>query len=129
MFGRLGYYFNTGGESETGHANQRSIDYWTPDNTDAYWQKPLLAEANSGSADQFSGLLGYQKASFIKMRNISIGWNVPRKWIQKATLKNLKVYAQAINPFSIYQSIDGFDLDTGRTYSNRSFAFGLEVGF
>jgi TonB-linked SusC/RagA family outer membrane protein len=129
MFGRLGYYFNTGGESETGHSNQRSIDYWTPDNTDAYWQKPLLAEANSGSADQFSGLLGYQKASFIKMRNISIGWNVPRKWIQKATLKNLKVYAQAINPFSIYQSIDGFDLDTGRTYSNRSFAFGLEVGF
>lgn len=129
MIARLGYTFNTGGESMTAHANQRELDYWTPDNTGAYWQKPLLASAASGSADQFSGLLGYQDASFIKMRNISLGWNMPRQWLAKAGVKHLKIYAQAINPFSIYQSIDGFDLDTGKTYYNRSFAFGLELGF
>ena len=25
--------------------------------------------------------------------------------------------------------VDGFDLDTGHTYFNRSFVFGLEIGF
>jgi hypothetical protein len=54
---------------------------------------------------------------------------MPRQWLAKAGVKHLKIYAQAINPFSIYQSIDGFDLDTGKTYYNRSFAFGLELGF
>lgn len=113
----------------TAHANQRKVDYWTPTNTGAYYQKPILGQASAGATDSFAGLLQYQDGGFIKMRNISIGYNFPRRLIEKATLKNLKVYAQCINPFDIYQAVDGFDLDTGNTYFNRSFAFGLEVGF
>ena len=129
MFGRMGYMFNTGGEPETAHANQREIDYWTPTNTGAEYQKPILAQATSGSADDFSGFLGYKKASFIKVRNISLGYNLPKNIIRRASLSHAKVYAQMINPFSIKQSVDGFDLDTGRTIFNRSFVFGLELGF
>ncbi len=129
MLGRMGYMFNTGGEPETAHANQREIDYWTPSNTGAEWQKPILAQATSGSADQFSGYFGYKDASFIKVRNISLGYNLPKRIISKVNLSHLKVYAQAVNPFSLKQSVEGFDLDTGRTYYNRSFVFGLEFGF
>ena len=109
--------------------NQREVDYWTPDNTDAYYQKPILAQATSGSADDFSGLLAYRDAAFIKIRNISLGYNFPKKLTTKMHLGHLKIYAQAVNPGSLYQSIDGFDLDTGHTYFNRSFVFGLELGF
>ncbi|MCI8999091.1 MAG: TonB-dependent receptor [Muribaculaceae bacterium] len=129
MVGRLGYKVNKGLEAMTAHANQRKVDYWTPTNTGAYYQKPILGQASAGATDSFAGLLQYQDGGFIKMRNISIGYNFPRRLIEKATLKNLKVYAQCINPFDIYQAVDGFDLDTGNTYFNRSFAFGLEVGF
>ncbi len=129
MFGRMGYMFNTGGEAETAHNNQREIDYWTPTNTGAEYQMPILAQATSGSADSFSGNLGFKKASFLKVRNISLGYNLPKSLLSKATLSHAKIYAQVINPFSLKQSIDGFDLDTGRTYFNRSFVFGLEVGF
>ena len=90
---------------------------------------PILAQATSGSADTFSGKLGYKKASFIKVRNISLGYNLPKSLISKATLTHVKAYAQVINPFSLKQSINGFDLDSGRTYFNRSFVFGLELGF
>ena len=129
MYGRMGYMFSTGGEAQTSHGNQREIDYWRPDNTDADWQMPIQAQATSGSGDTFSGLLGYRKASFLKVRNISLGYNFDSKLIKQAGLSHAKVYAQVINPFSIHQSIDGYDLDTGRTYFNRSFVFGLEVGF
>ena len=72
MFGRMGYMFNTGGEAQTAHGNQREIDYWTPTNTGADYQKPILGQATSGSKDDFSSLLGYQKASFLKQgRNIA----------------------------------------------------------
>ena len=129
MFGRMGYMFNTGGEAQTAHGNQREIDYWTPTNTGADYQKPILGQATSGSKDDFSSLLGYQKASFLKVRNISLGYNFPKNIIHKAGFNHLKAYAQVINPFSLKQSIYGFDLDTGRTIFNRSFVFGLEVGF
>ena len=129
MIGRMGYTFSTGGEAQTAHANQREIDYWTPQNTGAEWQKPILGQATSGSKDNFSSLLGFRDASFIKVRNISLGYNFPKSILKPATLSHAKVYAQVINPFSIHQSIAGFDLDTGRTYFNRSFVFGLEVGF
>ena len=129
IYGRLGYMFNTGGEMLSATANQRVVDYWTPDNTGAAYQKPILSMAAGGSADPYSGNLGYKNASFLKMRNISIGYNFPKKICQKLTMSHLKVYAQAINPFSIYNSVKDFDLDTGYTYFNRSFAFGVEIGF
>ena len=129
MFGRMGYMFNTGGEPETAHANQREIDYWTPDNTGAEYQKPILAQATSGSQDTFSGNLGMKKASFLKVRNISLGYSLPKQLLNQVSLSHAKIYAQVINPFSLKQSVNGFDLDTGRTYFNRSFVFGLEVGF
>lgn len=70
-----------------------------------------------------------KKASFLKVRNISLGYSLPKQVLNRVGFSHAKVYAQVINPFSLMQSIEGFDLDTGRTYFNRSFVFGLEVGF
>ncbi|MDR0939428.1 MAG: TonB-dependent receptor [Mediterranea sp.] len=129
MLGRMGYLVSTGGFAMTGRTNQSEVDYWRPDNTGAEYQKPILGEANSGSLDEFSGLLGFKEASFIKVRNISIGYNFSPKMLKKTPLSNCKLYAQVINPFDLYSSIDWYDLDTNKSYFNRSFVFGLEVSF
>ena len=129
IIGRLGYTFSTGGEALSATANQREVDYWTPENTGASYQKPILSMAADGSGDSYSKYIGFQKASFLKMRNISLGYNVPKNICKRFSLQNLKIYAQCVNPFSIYDSVEGFDLDTGKTYFNRSFSFGLEIGF
>lgn len=128
LYSRMGYMVSLGGEALTAHANQHEIDYWTPDNTDAEFQKPILGQATSGSADDFSGLLGFRNASFIKIRDISLGYNFPKSICSRIGLTNLKIYTQAVNPGNIYQSIDWYDLDVNRTYYNRSFVFGIEVG-
>jgi len=129
LYGRMGYTASLGGEALTSHANQRETDYWTPENTDAEFQKPILGQATSGSQDPFSGLLGFQKASFVKIRNISLGYNLTKENLSKIGLANMKLYVQAVNPGSIYQSLDWYDFDTDRTYFNRSFVMGIEVGF
>ena len=129
LYGRMGYTASLGGEALTAHANQRQVDYWTPDNPNAEFQKPVLGQATSGSVDQSAGLLGFTKASFIKIRNISLGYNFPKDLTSNIGLANLKIYAQAVNPGSIYQSLDWYDFDTDATYFNRSFVLGLQVGF
>ena len=126
LYGRFGYMISTGGEGQLGMYQQREIDYWTPDNTGADYQKPIYSTAGG---DGYSSLLGFQDASFIKIRNLSLGYNVDKKICDKIGINNLKVYAQGKNLGNLYSSIDFLDLDLGTTYYNRGFTVGLQVGF
>lgn len=129
IYGRMGYTASLGGEALTATANQRQTDYWTPTNPGAEFQKPILGQSSSGSVDKYSGLLGFQEAAFVKIRNISLGYNLPKDLTEKIGLANMKLYAQAVSPGSIYQSLDWYDFDVEATYYNRSFVMGIEVGF
>ena len=124
--GRFGYTISTGGEGQLGMYQQREIDYWTPDNTGAEWQKPVYSQAGG---DPYSGLLGFKDASFIKIRNLSLGYNFDKKMLKTIGLNGLKLYVQGKNLGMLYSSVDFMDLDTGRTYFNRGFTVGLQVEF
>ena len=126
--GRFKYMISTGGEGQLGMYQQREIEYWTPSNTGAEWQKPVYSQAGG---DSYSGLLGFKDASFIKVRNLSLGYNFDRKLLNKLGigLSNAKVYIQGKNLGMLYSSVDFMDLDTGWTYYNRGFTVGLQVDF
>ena len=128
MVGRLGmgYLKYAGAEAQTGLYQQREIDYWTPTNTDAEWQKPIL---KTSGGDPYASLLGYKKASFLKMRNISLGYNLRPATCQKVGISNAKIYVQAQNPFTVYSAIDWLDMDTGASTFNRSWVLGINIGF
>lgn len=126
MYGRFKYMVEEGAEGQLGRYNQRSIDYWTPTNTGAEYQKPIYSEAGG---DPYSSLLGYRKANFLKMRNISLGYNFPQETIKNLGIGNLKLYVQANNPFTIASSVDFIDLDLGGSTYNRGFIFGLDITF
>lgn len=128
LYGRFGYWVHRNASLYGYGTLGEAIDYWTPDNTGAYYQKPILTSVQTGDADPYSSAHGYKKANFIRMRNISIGYQLPQKAIRRFA-KNMKVYAQVINPFDVYQSVKGFDLDTGEEFYNRSWVVGLEIGF
>ena len=128
LHGRFKYMISTGGEGQLGMYQQREIDYWTPSNTGAEWQKPVYSTAGG---DSYSGLLGFKDASFIKIRNLSLGYNFPKSLLDKVGigLSNAKVYVQGRNLGMLYSSVDFMDLDTGWTYFNRGFTIGLQVDF
>ena len=124
--GRFKYMISTGGEGQLGMYQQREIDYWTPSNTGAEWQKPVYSTAGG---DSYSSLLGFQKASFIKIRNLSLGYNFDKSVCKALGINGAKVYVQGKNLGMLYSSVDFMDLDTGWTYYNRGFTVGLNVEF
>jgi len=126
LYGRFGYMVSTGGEGQMGMYQQREIDYWTPTNTGAEYQKPIYS---TSGGDAYSSLLGFKDASFIKVRNISLGYTFDSKLCKTLGIESLKVYAQAKNLGNLYSSIDFLDLDLGRSYYNRGFTLGLNIGF
>ena len=126
LLGRFKYMISTGGEGQLGMYQQREIDYWTPNNTGAEWQKPVYSQAGG---DSYSGLLGFKDASFVKIRNLSLGYNFDKKLLNSIGLNALKVYIQGRNLGMLCSSVDFMDLDTGATFFNRGFTVGLQVEF
>ena len=126
IYGRLNYIFNTGGEAQTARGNQRQIDYWTENNQDAEYQKPFYSVA---SGDAYSPSLGYKKASFLKIRNISASYNLPASLVKSMHMSNLRVYFQAANLGMLFSKIKFMDMDNESLFSNRGFTLGINAGF
>ena len=99
------------------------------DNKNAEYQKPIH---DDGGGDPYYQILGYKNGSFLKVRNISLGYTFPQTLVKKWNLSNLKVYVQAKNPGRIFSNIDFLELDASQNLTstwNRGFTIGLNVGF
>ncbi len=126
LYARWGFTIATGAESLQGRFAQRLVDYWTPDNPTNDYPAPNYGSA---SGDPYKSAMNYQEASFIKLRNISLGYNLPRSFSNKLRISNARIYAQVMNPGLIYSKINWIDPDLGGSTFNRGFVFGLNVGF
>ncbi|MDL2213448.1 TonB-dependent receptor [Bacteroides sp. OttesenSCG-928-E20] len=115
-----------------GTYNNLNINYWTPENTNARWPKPSTGTVSN------KGLLARYDASYLKLRNITIGYSVPKRFINKYSIQQLRLYATGSNLFtwfdSTYRKDGGIDPETTSSISivtppTRSFLFGLNLTF
>jgi hypothetical protein len=66
-------------------------------------------------------------ASYIKLREISVGYNLPKKWLDKTPFTDAKISLVGRNIAIIYQNTPkGVDPQATRTTGN---AQGFEMGF
>jgi hypothetical protein len=126
LYGRLKYMYNTGGEAEVARGTQRSINYYNENNTKSDYQKPIYSE---GSGDSYYVVLGYKSGSFIKIRNISLGYTLNSKALKTNAISSLKLYAQVVNPAILFSKIGWLDMDTQLPTYNRGITFGLNASF
>ncbi len=125
LTGRLKYIRGVG-EGLTGmYGDQRELEYWTPLNTGAEYQRPFMSEAGG---DTYAGTY-YKDDSWIKIRNISLGYNVPVSLLSKAKISSLKVYAQIQNAGMLWSKNEWKDAEYNTLYYNRGLVFGINVGF
>ncbi|MDR0697926.1 MAG: TonB-dependent receptor [Tannerella sp.] len=129
MYGRLGYWTNGANVVAGGRYMIRKVDYYTDINTNATYQRPEYTSDGS-DRDQYNTILAYSKASFLNIRNISLGYVFPKKTIQKwSGMQSLRIYFQCVNPGAVYQSVKWKNMDLNSPIWTRNFVFGLNVGF
>jgi len=126
VYGRFKYLYNTGGENSSAKLGQRAINYYTDDNTNADYQKPI---ASAGTGDQYYPILGYRDGSFLKIRNISLGYRFTDELVEKIGVSKMRMYVQVANPAFLFSNVKWTDLDTQTLASNRGFTLGLNVQF
>ena len=121
----------------------RHEDYWTEPYTIAEYITENANKALWNPADLVTNTINsyfVEDGSFLRCNDITIGYTLPKKWIQKAGLSKLRVYASASNLFIItgYSGYDPeVDIQSGLTPSmdynryprNRAFTFGVNLSF
>ena len=123
--GRLKYMTGVGQGLTGMYGDQRKLDYWTPDNTDAEYQRPFMSEAGG---DTYAGTY-YKDDSWIKIRNISLGYQLPASLVNRVNINSLRVFAQIQNAGMLWSNNTFMDSEYGTMYYNRGFVFGVNVGF
>ncbi|HKY54327.1 MAG TPA: SusC/RagA family TonB-linked outer membrane protein, partial [Anaerolineales bacterium] len=122
----------------------RILDYWRPDNADSNIPTPNQA----ASAEEYYRTSTYfvEKGSYLRFKNIQIGYTLPSSLVSKLRMDKLRIYLQTNNPFTItsYMGTDpeinvkdyevrGNEIDRGvdrGVYpAAKTYIIGLQVGF
>lgn len=83
-----------------------------------------------------------EDGSYLRIQNITLGWNVPKRWISKAGFQSLKIYCTLQNLYT-WTNYSGYDpeigafnqsaamqnYDMGRYPSPRMYILGVNIGF
>lgn len=108
---RLGHMidsrFNSDQNTMQGRYNNMDVDYWTIDNPTNEYPRPNLNQERPQKYET----LRYYDGSYVKLRNVTLGYNFPRKLIEKVGMSSLRLYATAQNPL-FWAKYDTFDPET-----------------
>lgn len=106
-------------------------DSWTEDNRDAYFARPIVKDPRNRQTQ--SRYL--QDASYLRMKNLSVGYNVPRTWLEKVYLTKGTVYVSAENLFEFSGIKGAYDPEAARGNGTmlypfmRTYSIGLNLTF
>ena len=109
------------------------LDYWSEDNRDAYYPRPYM----NTTKNQQTQTRYLQNAAYIRLKNLQVGYTLPKQWTSKAGIESLRVYFSADNVFTCSAISGVFDPETlggdwgdGKLYPlQRTWSIGLNVNF
>ena len=128
VYARLGGWMEYGSYQQFRYdnANWADLDYWTPENQGARFPTPGLTKQNTYAASTF-----YEKSSYIKIKDITLSYNLPKTWISKIGMSNLRVYGSMKNFFT-FSSVDNYDPERDGDISfplTKQLVFGVNIEF
>lgn len=106
---------------------------WSPEHTDA--------EYCIASRDQDFNKFNYenkdvsvQNNRYIRLKSLVLGYTLPKRWVKKATLENVRVYFSGDDLWEWTKVKDGYDPEYGENSNNtfpfsRLLTFGINVTF
>jgi TonB-dependent starch-binding outer membrane protein SusC len=102
-----------------------ALDFWTPENQNAKFPRPGIASQNDLPA------LAFEKASFVKIKEVTLSYLVPIRYTEKIGLSKLRVYGSLQNYFT-FSNLDNYDPERGGSIADpmtKQAVFGINVDF
>jgi TonB-dependent starch-binding outer membrane protein SusC len=129
-----------GSEGVENVSKEYNDNYWTPERPSNRYTRPLANDDNT--LNSVPSDVWVENGSFVKLKNVTIGYTLPTTLVDKVSISKLRVYASCQNLFFItkYTGLDpevGIQggnatqngVDNGTYPSSRTFTVGLNVTF
>lgn len=110
-------------------ALKKHMDRWTPEHHNASYPRVTLGTQTNYVTSSF----WVKDASYVRLKNLTIGYNVPKDWLSKLGVASAKLFLSGENLFTI-TGLDDIDPEEGNergwSYGNvKKFSLGLRVSF
>jgi len=96
-----------------------------PANLDAYYPRPIFGWGSNGAGKNHEKQTRYlQDASYIRLKNVQIGYSLPASWIRNIAISNCRVFISAENLWtgtSLSKLFDPETVDGGNTDDNANW--------
>jgi len=123
--------FHLGNNTLQSRYNNLDVDYWTPNNPTNAYPRPQLNQERPENGST----LTYFNGSYVKLRNVTLGYNFDNDVASRMGLSSLRAYVQGQNLW-FSSEYDTFDPEIGETSigggttpSSKLVAFGIRAGF
>ena len=104
---------------------------WTPENPNAEFPMLMYGGTWQFPASNVNAL--YRDASYFSLKNLNVGYTLPKKWTSKLSIESLRIFFNADN-LCFVSAHDGFDPRMGFSSMNgfqfpqaRTFTFGITL--
>lgn len=114
----------------SGKVLKRHLDRWTPQNHNASYPRLTHSSQTNYAVSSF----WLQDASYVRLKNISLGYNLPKSLLNKIAVEKAKVFVTGENLLT-FSGLEGLDPESpsdtrGAFYSNvKKISLGLKVTF
>ncbi|MGV3705626.1 MAG: SusC/RagA family TonB-linked outer membrane protein [Arcticibacter sp.] len=127
------FAFYNGGQIQTWQAEGR----WTEANPDRNAIYPKLTSLNSGAGTIMPSTYWDRNASFIRLKNIQLGYSFSSKLTERMKINKLRLFVSGQNLFSFKHFYQGWDPEMGQSTGDNTpfypitgiYTFGLNVKF
>lgn len=117
----------TGGSGYAESAFKHQLDYWTPDNTDAFYPRPSNNAWISNGNNFLRQTRFLQNMAYLRLKNITLGYKLPQSWMQAVKFTSARIYVSGENLFEFQNMtipIDPESTDYKTGYGSGSWSFG-----
>ena len=110
-------------------ALEKHLDRWTPEHHNASYPRVTRSSQTNFVTSSF----WVQDASYVRLKNLTLGYTVPKEWLSKIGVANAKVFLSGENLFTFtgLEDIDPEEAsERGWSYSNvKKFSIGMRLSF
>lgn len=116
--------FTQGGDM-TGKRNGIRRNYWTVNNPSNEAPAPNMTQAPA-----YISSLGYQDASYVRLRNVQFGYTFPKKIANRIAMQQLRLYVTFTNLWTDTEVLGyGPEQTPGDYPEPRTMLFGVNITF
>ncbi len=121
---------------------KKNLDHWTPEKPDGYFPRMKAYIAEDSNEEMAAPQTRYlQSATYLRLKNLTVGYALPKSVLDKLRVEYLRVYFSAENVFTFSGLDKGIDLDpeiVNKSYNGfnsgtypmqRSYSLGVNLTF